>query len=281
MSNDTAPSGSATVPTELALDGHAGRLVGCCWPAPSPRAVVLIAHGYGEHVRRYDHVAARLNAAGLSLYAADHAGHGRSDGERVLIPDFEPVVADLQLVLEHAVNENPGLPIVLIGHSMGGMIAARFTQLHGEELTALVLSGPVLGRWETVEQLLAAEEIPDDPIDTSTLSRDPEVGRRYEADPLIWHGPFQRPTLQGLHEAMDRINAAGSIGDLPLLYLHGEADQLVPIEDSLGGLEKIRGPRTQKKTYPGARHEIFNETNSAEVLDDVVAFVDRVLAGEV
>lgn len=265
-------------PRPFTLEGHAGTLAGSCWPAAEARAVVLIAHGYGEHVRRYDHVAARLNRAGLSVYAADHAGHGRSDGERVLIPDFEPVVEDVQRVLEHAARENPGLPFVLIGHSMGGMIAARFAQVHGEELTALVLSGPVLGRWETVEQLLTVEVIPDDPIDVSTLSRDPEVGRRYEADPLIWHGPFRRPTLQGLHDAMDRINATGSIGEIPLLYLHGEADPLVPIEDSLGGLEKIRGPRTEVTTYPGARHEIFNETNQAEVLDDVVAFVDRLLA---
>ncbi|HTF07962.1 MAG TPA: alpha/beta hydrolase, partial [Asanoa sp.] len=139
------------------------------------------------------------------------------------------------------------------------------------------LSGPVLGRWDAVPALLAVEEIPDIPIDPATLSRDPEVGAAYAADPLVWHGKFQRPTLEALSACLDRINAAGALGDLPTLWLHGADDQLVPIDATREGIERIRGTRFESKVYLQARHEIFNETNNDEVLADVTAFLSRVL----
>lgn len=266
---------------EFTLTGHAGELVGTAWPIPDPGWIAILTHGYGEHVLRYQWVAERLNAAGAAVYAADHRGHGRSAGDRVEIPDFEPVVEDVTEVLELATHENPDLPVVLIGHSMGGMIAARFAQLHGEDLAAVVLSGPVLGRWDAVEQLLALDEIPPTPIDVATLSRDPEVGRLYAEDPLVWHGDFLRVTLQALHDELEIINLGGGFEGLPVLYLHGEADELVPIGPSREAIERLRGPNTRAKSYPEARHEIFNEINRDEVLDDVIAFVASVLGDRV
>src|SRR5690625_7359025 len=88
--------------------------------------IAVLCHGYGEHIGRYDWVARTLNEAGAAVYGADHAGHGRSAGPRVLIADFEPVVEDLHRVVEYARTRHPGLPTLLIGHSMGGMIAARY-----------------------------------------------------------------------------------------------------------------------------------------------------------
>ena len=275
MSND-APA--ITDSQDSTLSGHAGDLVGRYWLPTDPQWIAVLCHGYGEHIGRYDWVARTLNEAGAAVYGADHAGHGRSAGPRVLIADFEPVVEDLHRVVEYARTRHPGLPTLLIGHSMGGMIAARYTQRYGEGLAAAVLSGPVLGSWQTVDQLLPLDPIPSTPIDPSTLSRDESVGRAYEADELVWHGDFQRPTLQGMHDAMAAIEAAGSIGELPLLYLHGEDDQLVPLGPSRAGLEAIRGEATEVITYPGARHEIFNETNRGQVLADVVAFARRVLS---
>lgn len=271
MSND-APS------LDFTLAGHGGALVGRAWPLPSPRWIAVLSHGYGEHAGRYAWVAARLNAAGAAVYAADHVGHGRSDGPRVLIDDFAPVVEDLHLVVRHAAAEHPGVPIVLIGHSMGGLIAARHAQLHASALAATVLSGPVLGSWATVDALLALEEIPSTPIDPGMLSRDPAVGEAYAADPLVWHGDFARPTLEGLQEAMRTIEEAGSVGEHPMLYLHGEGDRLVPLPASWEGLNSLRGPRTFVKTYPGAQHEIFNETHRDDVIADVIGFVEGVLA---
>jgi len=270
-------SDARSTPTEFSLAGHGGALAGRAWTCPDPRWVAVISHGYGEHVGRYDWVAARLNDAGAAVYAADHLGHGRSDGQRVLISDFEPVVEDLDLVVQHAVSQHAGLPIVLIGHSMGGLIAARYTQLHASSLAATVLSGPVLGSWATVDELLPLDEIPPTPIDPGTLSRDPAVGEAYAADPLVWHGDFARPTLEGLQQAMRTIEEAGGVGEHPMLYLHGEADRLVPLPASWEGLQSLRGPRTFVKTYPGAQHEILNETNRDEVIADVIGFVEGVL----
>lgn len=263
----------ATIPPEdIDARGHAGLLIGSLWSPPgAPTWVAVIAHGYGEHSGRYQWVADRLTDDGAAVYAHDHAGHGRSEGERVLVEDFERVVDDLHLLVQRAREENPGLPLVLIGHSLGGMIAARYTQRHPEGLTATVLSGPVLGAWAPTE-LADLEEIPPTPIDITTLSRDEDVGRAYEEDELVWHGDFKRPTLRAIAACLASIAAAGRLG-VPTIWLHGEDDQLVPIGPSRGGWEAIAPAGAPSRTYPGARHEIFNETHREEVLDDVLAFV--------
>lgn len=266
---------NGVITSDFTLAGHAGTIAGTSWRLEEPRWLAILVHGYGEHVGRYGWVAARLNEAGASVYAADHVGHGRSDGERVLIRDFEPVVEDVDRVVDLALAENPDLPVALIGHSMGGMIGARYVQRHGERLRAAVLTGPVLGRWQTIEDLLALPQIPPTPIDPDTLSRDPEVGEAYAADPLVWHGDFKRATLQALRDELQHITIAGRVGRIPLLHLHGEDDRLVPLEDSAAGLAKIAGPATESRSYPGARHEILNETNRGEVMADVLAFLGR------
>ncbi len=259
--------------TTLDLDGHAAPLVARRWEAHDPTWVALIVHGYGEHVGRYEWVAARLAEAGAATYGVDHVGHGRSGGERVVIEDIDGVVDDVHRLCEVAHEDHPGLPVVLVGHSMGGLIGARYAQRHGAELAAVVLTGPVLGRWEAVESLLGAEEIPDVPIDPATLSRDEAVGAAYVEDELVWHGPFKRPTLEALVTAMERVSAAGELTEVPVLWLHGEDDQLVPIGPSAEGWARIAGPASAQKSYPGARHEILNETNRDEVLGDALDFV--------
>lgn len=265
--------------SEWTFDGHAGEIVARVWRIDHPRYVAVLVHGYGEHIGRYEWVASTLNAHGAVVYGLDHAGHGKSAGERALVRDYDDVVADLDQLVDTAAADHDGLPLVLVGHSMGGLIATRYTQLHGEKLAALVLSGPVIGKWDVVDTLLAQDPIPPTPIDPETLSRDPEIGRIYADDPLVWHGDFKRPTLEALNEAMARISAHGSLGDLPVLYLHGEGDRLVPIGNSQDGVTQVAGPHTESTVYPGAQHEIFNETNKEEVLGDVTAFVDKVLAG--
>ena len=257
--------------------GTRGTVVVRAWPNDAARYVALLAHGYGEHIGRYEHVAAVLVRHGAVVYGPDHAGHGKSAGERALVVEFDDVVADLHTVEEQARAAHPGLPIVLIGHSMGGMIAARYAQRHGGGLSALVLSAPVLGPWVAIKALLELEEIPDIPIDVRTLSRDPEVGKVYDADPLIWHGPFKRITVEAFDHTLGAIAGGGRLGTLPTLWLHGIGDQLVPLADTRIGIEQIRGDDFTEIHYPDARHEIFNEINKDEVLVEVTAFIDRAL----
>jgi alpha-beta hydrolase superfamily lysophospholipase len=264
--------------TAETLTGHAGRLHVETWPNPEARYIAVLVHGYGEHVGRYAQVAADLVAHGAVVYGPDHCGHGNSDGERVSIPDFEPVVDDLHAVVQRTREMHVGLPVVMIGHSLGGMIAARYAQRLGGALHALVLSGPVLGRWAAADELLAHDPIPEVPIDPATLSRDPAVGETYVADPLVWHGTFKRETLEAIRACVATIGAQPTVTGLPTLWLHGVEDRLVPIEPSRQGVQALVAPsELTVVTYPGARHEVFNETNRDEVLAEVTRFVDRVL----
>ena len=113
------------------------------WSAAQPRCIVLIAHGYGEHAGRYEHVAQRLvDDLDAAVYAPDHRGHGRTDGATGTVQDGEAITSDLHDVADTARAEHPGLPVALIGHSMGGLIATRFAQRYGDELAALVRLEP-------------------------------------------------------------------------------------------------------------------------------------------
>lgn len=264
----------------FALEGTRGALHVHRWPNPDARYVALIAHGYGEHAGRYEHVAVRLVEDGAAVYAPDHHGHGRSEGERALVDDLDKGVDDLHLVAGHAAAENPGLPTVLIGHSMGGLIATRYAQRFGDELAALVLSGPAIGGNPDILALLDLDPIPEIPIDPDILSRDPAVGRAYADDPLVWHGPFKRGTLQGLVAAMGAVAEGGTFGDLSTLWIHGEEDALIPLVHTRPAVERVRGTRFEEIVYRGARHEVFNETNADEVIGDVVAFIGRTLAAD-
>jgi alpha-beta hydrolase superfamily lysophospholipase len=260
------------------LQSGRGRIIVHQWRNTSPpRHLILIAHGYGEHAARYDHVAQRLVAHGAAVYAPDHRGHGRSDGERALVDDVEGIVDDLHAVAERARAQHPNSPMMLIGHSMGGLIATRFAQRYGDELRALVLSGPAIGSNPGIASLLALDPIPEIPIDPDVLSRDASVGQTYAADPLVFHGPFARATLHNLVAAVERVAAAPTFGKLPVLWIHGDDDTLVPLAPTREAIQRLRGDRLVERIYPGGRHEMFNEINKEAVLDDVVAFIDRVV----
>lgn len=249
------------------------------WANARPRYLALLVHGYGEHIGRYEEVADVLVRHGAAVFGPDHRGHGQSVGERVLVEDFEDVVTDVHAVAELARTAHPDVPLVLVGHSMGGLISARYAQRYGDGLAALVLSGPVIGDWELPRLLSALDEIPDTPIDTATLSRDPAVGAAYTADPLVWHGPMKRPTVESFLRTLETVAKGGDVGRLPLLWLHGDDDRLVPLPGSRVGVAQLSGGTLTERIYPGARHEVFNETNQAEVFTDLTRFVDGVLGG--
>lgn len=265
-------------PTASEIEGSGGRLHVSTWPNPDATFLVLIAHGYGEHIGRYRHVAERLHGAGAVVVGPDHRGHGRSAGERALIKRGEDLVDDLHLVAAWARADHPGLPLVLIGHSMGGLIATRYAQRFGAELSALVLSAPIIGGNPAIAGLLDLDPIPEVPIDPAGLSRDPAVGAAYAADPLVYHGPFLRPTLEALFDGVGRVAGGGDLGALPTLWIHGSEDPLAPLEETRTAAERLAGSSFQRRIYAGAAHEVFNETNREEVLDDVVAFIEAALA---
>jgi alpha-beta hydrolase superfamily lysophospholipase len=270
---------STTSPSEETFPGVRGAISTYTWEAAAPRYVAVIAHGYGEHARRYDHLAGALVADGASVLALDHHGHGRSDGERASVTDPQDFISDLDTLVDRARDGHPGLPVVLIGHSMGGLIAARYAQQHADRLAALVLSAPIIGGNEAFAQLLTLDPIPEIPIDPSVLSRDPAVGEAYAADPLVYHGPFRRETLEALFAAIE-ATARGGVITLPTLWIHGEGDALAPLAATAPAAEAIGATAWDTKVYPGAMHEIFNETNRDEVIDDTIRFINGALESQ-
>ena len=139
-----------------------------------------------------------------------------------------------------------------------------------------MLTGPAVGLGPVFEEWLAAPEPPSDPIDVATLSRDPAVGEAYAADPLVWHGGWKRPTLEAFVAADEAIAAGPGFGDLPLLYVHGAEDQLVPAVLAGPFVERLAGPDSDLRLIDGARHEVFNELGQEETIALVADFAERV-----
>jgi alpha-beta hydrolase superfamily lysophospholipase len=270
------------VDDRVSLTGSEGEISVRVWPHHAPARIVVLAHGYGEHIGRYEHVAAALVERGAVIYGPDHLGHGESEGQRVLIGDVEHVVDDLHAVVELARDRQPGLPVVLVAHSMGGLIGTRYAQRHGDELAGLVLSAPSIGLAPVLApvlvQLPEEAELPDEPIDPTVLSRDLSVGEAYANDPLVWHGGWKRVTLEAFLRANEAVDAGPGFGRLPVLYIHGEVDQLVPRALAQPAVERLKGDDFTEHVVPEARHETFNELDKVATIELVAGFVDRVTA---
>jgi len=261
---------------EFTFAGSEGTIHVHVWENPEARRVVVIAHGYGEHIGRYDHVARALCARGATVYGPDHLGHGRSAGERVLIGDMEHVVDDLVRVVERAQSDHPGLPVVLVGHSMGGLIATRLAQRASRpRLAGLVLSAPAIGLGAVMAQMQEPAFL-DLPLDVNALSRDPAVGEAYAADPLVWHGGWKPATIAALGSSQDTVDRGPGFADLPLLWIHGEDDPLVPIMFVREAIGRLRGADFSAHEHEGGRHELFNETDRERPIDLVCTFAERV-----
>jgi alpha-beta hydrolase superfamily lysophospholipase len=267
----------------VSLRGSEGEISVRVWPNESPARLVVLSHGYGEHIGRYEHVAATLVERGAAVYGPDHLGHGESEGERVLIADFDHVVEDLHAVVELAREQHPGLPVVMVAHSMGGLIGALYAQRHGDELAGLVLSAPSIGLAPVLApvlvQLPEGTELPDEPIDPTVLSRDPSVGEAYANDPLVWHGGWKRVTLEAFLAANEAVDAGAGFGELPVLYIHGELDQLVPMAVAQPAAHRLKGAAFAEEIVSEARHETFNELDKAATIALVADFAERVTTG--
>lgn len=276
--------------TEASFTGGRGlRIAWRSWlPSGRPRALVVVVHGAGEHGGRYEHVAAALVAAGYGVYGLDHRGHGRSEGKRALIERVDHAVADLDQLVVLARDANPGAPVVLLGHSMGGLIALRYALAHQDRLAGLILSGPlaaiedVPAALRMVGRLLStlAPGAPLIAIDPELVSRDPAVVAAYRSDPLVHHGKLPARTAAEIADAVERFPS--TVGDihLPTLVLYGTADGLCPPHGSVMLGERIGSSDVTVKAYDGLFHEILNEPERAVVLEDVVAWLDaRVGAG--
>jgi alpha-beta hydrolase superfamily lysophospholipase len=273
-------------------DGGLGRIHYRWWSTESPAWVVAFAHGFGDHSGRYQRYGETLAAQGGAVFCCDHRGHGLSDGDRAVVEDYDLVVDEYLKVRE--VPEFPaGVPVVLAGHSMGGLVVSRAAMIHGSEVaTGLAMSGARLGRWPLAEDLLERIESGDiasdagsghpllDPktdLPLDALSRDTSIVQQFLDDELAYKGPYPIPTLRAYLRVQRQLEDAddGEL-DLPVLYMHGGGDDITPFRGSVERLARLVAEDLEVRIFPGARHSIFNEINRDEIYSVLVAFIRRV-----
>lgn len=279
----------AVTRTERTFEGvRAVPIVYDTWtPEAAPRAVVVLSHGFGEHARRYDHVAARFAEAGLVTYALDLRGHGRSGGKRVLCRDMSEYTGDFHTLAGIAAREHPGLPRVVLGHSMGGAVVFSYGVDRPDDYQLMVLSGPAVAMTETVSPLLAfvakavgavAPGLPVEKLDSALVSRDPAVVVAYNEDPLVHHGLVPAGVARALVKVGETMPSRAKALTAPLLVVHGADDGLIPAQGSKRLAGCVGSEDVRLTIYPGLYHEVFNEPERAQVLDDVVGWIDARLS---
>ncbi|TGD72792.1 alpha/beta hydrolase [Mangrovimicrobium sediminis] len=256
-------------------------------PELPPRAVLLVVHGAGEHSSRYQALAEFFCAHGFMVAALDHIGHGRSDGDYGHVERFSDYLETLAIFRRQVEQDAPGLPVILLGHSMGGLISAAYVLDHGDEFRACALSGPAIMTELTpgpvqvwIIKLLSAllPKAGVMQLDAGGVSRDPSVVSAYVSDPLVNHGKMSARFVSELFATMLRVQAEVGRIALPLLVMHGEADAMTAPAGAKFLVENASSTEKTLKLYPGLYHEIFNEPEREQVLADLLAWCEARLA---
>jgi alpha-beta hydrolase superfamily lysophospholipase len=299
--------------TEFAFQAHDGaRLLGRRWlPDGRPRAIVQIAHGLAEHSARYARLAATLNEAGYGVYANDHRGHGPS-AETADLAHFADedgwtkAVGDLWTFNRLIASDEPGVPIVFLGHSLGSFLGRQFVADHSDALAGAVFSGSngkppaiaTVGRiFARIERLRLGRRGKSKllfdmwfgdynkqfkPARTAFdwLSRDESEVDAYVADPLCGF-PFTTQLAIDVLDALPHLSSPASLApirkDLPIYVFSGERDPVGSnIQGLIADLKAAGFARLTTRVYPGARHETLNEINREEVVRDLIGWLDGV-----
>ncbi len=253
-------------------------------PEEASRAVILLVHGAGEHGARYQHFADYFCAAGFAVTALDHIGHGKSDGVYGHMDSLQDHLDTLAVFRDRIGKDFPGLPVILLGHSMGGLISACYLLHHQDQFIACALSGPAIktelepGFVQTsLIRLLSrlAPKLGVMQLDSAGVSRDPEVVRDYNADPLVHHGKMSARFVSELFRGMNQVQAEAGKIKLPLLLMHGGADAMTApagsefLHQAAGSTDKTL------KLYPELYHEIFNEPEQQQVFADLLTWIEQ------
>ena len=251
-------------------------------PARQDGPHILLVHGVAEHAGRYHQVEEFFSERGIGLSIMDLRGHGRSDGRRVWVPAFESYLQDLDVLVRHAQSRSNR--VFLLGHSLGGLIAVRYAETRHTSLRGLITSGaalkpaiippaPALWLLRQLNRLSSATRVPG-LVKARNLSRDPDVVRRYRADPLVPRHLTTGLGLAALEAGRIALSEAHRI-EVPTLVLHGGHDLLVDPAGSDELHSLLRVDDKQLTTYPGLYHEIFNEPEREDVLGDVARWVEE------
>ncbi|PIE37424.1 MAG: hydrolase [Gammaproteobacteria bacterium] len=253
------------------------------------RAVVMIVHGLGEHCARYDRLANYLSERGLHVCAFDLPGHGRSPGPRVFVSSFEEYV-DVALAYRKQVGQwYPGLPVFLLGHSMGGLISTLVLIREQSRFAGGMLSGPAIVpaiEISSIQQHLIRffsrflPRMGAIALDPEGVSRNPAVVAEYVNDPLVHHGKVSARLVSELFDKMAVAREQAAAIELPMLILHGGDDPMTAPEGSQFLNDTISSKDKTLRIYKGLFHEVFSEDQALDIYAEVYQWLDQHLDAE-
>ena len=264
------------------------------WAVPdgqSPRGVVCLVHGLGEHCGRYEGVARHLNSAGWAVVGYDHRGHGQSGGPRGRLKQDDDLLHDLASVIDQARQAYPGMPLVLVGHSMGGLVVSRFVSALAQPaeqapwqrpVDLCVLSSPALDLGMSFVQKLLLNTVgrltPDvavgNGLDPNGVCHDPAVVKAYREDPLV-HDRISGRLTRFMMDSVAQVHARAPAWTVPTLLLFAGADTILPPAGSERFARLAPAAVVQSKAYAHMAHEIFLEPDKAQVFHDLTDWLSR------
>jgi acylglycerol lipase len=257
-------------------------------PAAEMQAMIVIVHGIAEHSGRYAHTAGYFCRHGYAAGSFDLRGHGKSNGKKGYIQRFEFLLDDLEQFLIRAGERAQGKPLFLLGHSLGSGITARFLidrAAHiagGNAIRGAVLSGPMVMIGSSIPPALIklaavlgalTPHLPVLKLDNTTVSRDPLVAQHYDTDPLNYRGKLHARTGDQINRTLQYIQANMPRITTPLLIVQGSQDKLVDPAGSRILYEKVSSQDKTLKIYEGLYHEVLNEPEKEQVMDDILAWM--------
>lgn len=255
-------------------------------PDAPPKGVIMLLHGLGEHLGRYEHVAAALVDAGYAVHAVDHRGHGRSEGKRAYVKSYDEFMRDIAQFRGVVEAAHQGVPFVILGHSMGGNLAMGHVLDHPAGVAGLVLSGPALKIGDDFSPVQlkifrtiakVAPGFRPQGLSADAISRDPAVVEAYRNDPLVFTGKISAGLGAALFDAMEQFPARYASLKMPILIVHGTEDQLADIAGSRALEAAAVNAEVTSHYYTGLYHEVFNEPEQQQVLADVITWLDQIV----
>lgn len=258
------------------------KIFGQYWKPANPRAVVVQVHGLGEHSGRYQHVADFFGQHGIALLGYDHHGHGRSEGKRGHIPNYEVLMEELDVALAEAGKLFPGIPQIIYGHSWGGNMALNHLIRRQPKVACAIVTDP----WLHIPKVPAIQKslakfmnnifpslTQNNGLDAKDLSHDPKVVEAYEKDPLVHPKISVRNFVDSDAAAEYALGNAAKVS-VPLLLMHGDADKITLASGSQEFQKSLKG-KHRLKIWPGLYHEIHNEPEKGEVLQEMLGFIEE------
>ncbi|AST57752.1 lipase [Thermoanaerobacterium thermosaccharolyticum] len=246
----------------------------------APKAIIIMVHGICEHLGRYNYVTKKFVEHGYGVYRFDNRGHGKSEGERGYVEDFKHFLYDADVIVNIAKNENPNVPVFMLGHSMGGFITAGYGVMYPGKLNGQILSGAAVIELPQSLELKKIDynvqphfKVPN--LLGNVICSDPNVVKEYENDPMVLKETDAKLLGEIFVEGVEWLDVNIKKYEYPCLILHGGDDKIVTNEASKFMYKNISSKDKEIKIYEGFYHEILNETGKDGVIEDICSWIDK------